>query len=311
MINTEIMIVGAGQAGKNAALTAASSGAKVLLCDKDFKKTEKIGDDILDNPNIDVWNKATVVGIYEDNTVTVVYKNEHVKVKPQRLIVATGAIDRYKAFENNDLPGILSMGTVQTLITEYGIKPGNRVLIDGEADQKIVELMENAGVTVIYKPGYTILKAIGENEVTGAIITEVDRKGQCIEGTEESVECDTICVAAGRTPLAELCALAECSMRYVEELSGYVAESDENMETTRKGVFCAGDCAGIENEEAAAMQGRIAGYSAAISLGYDKIRMIGERKKAQESLESIRDNLQSAGIRAGLEQFCIRRQGGK
>lgn len=309
MINTEIMIVGAGTAGIQAALTAAASGAEILLCDRKNAVSKEDAAAISKYSNITLWSEASVVGVYEDHVLTVVYKNEHLKVKPQRLIVATGSIDRYLAFGNNDLPGILSAGTAIQLVKEYGVLPGSNIIAVGTNEKALAEIRELLPEADV-RNDYTILNAIGEEEVTGAVIAKTDRHGCVIPETEEQVACDAICIATERKPIVDICSLAECDMTYVEELGGYIAETDSNMETTVAGVYCAGECAGVEPVDTAAVQGKIAGYSAVISLGYDKIRNIGEREQAKEELLQLRDNLQSASTRAGLEQFRINCHGG-
>ncbi len=78
-------------------------------------------------------------------------KKNYRKIKPERLIVATGASEKFLAFPpNNDLPGIYGAGAVQTLMNEYGIKPGNNVLMVGAGNIGLIvsyQLMQ-AGVNV-------------------------------------------------------------------------------------------------------------------------------------------------------------------
>ena len=116
----EIMVIGGGPAGLCAALSAASLGAKVLLVERDdvpggqlVKQTHKffgskkqyagdrgvfIGQMLLENarsaPEIEIWASCTVLSIYEDGVVTVEREGRHTKVKPQRMILATGAAER-------------------------------------------------------------------------------------------------------------------------------------------------------------------------------------------------------------------------
>jgi len=157
MKQIEIMVIGGGPAGLCAALAASSLGAKVLLAERDdvpggqlVKQTHKffgsekqyagdrgiqIGQMLLKNaqadPNIEIWTESTVLSIYEDGVVTVEYEEKHVKVKAERIILATGAAEKFLSFPGNDLPGIYGAGAVQTLMNVAGVKPAERVLMVG------------------------------------------------------------------------------------------------------------------------------------------------------------------------------------
>ncbi len=170
MKEVELLVIGSGPAGLCAAISAASSGANVLILERSFrpggqlikqthmffgsesqyashrgvdiagillKKIEEYGD------RIEIMLNATAVGFYEDNVVTVL-KNEtkYFKVKARSVICATGAYEKFLAFPNNDLPGIYGAGAVQTLMNVYGVRPGDRVLMVGAG---------NIGVIVSYQ----------------------------------------------------------------------------------------------------------------------------------------------------------------
>jgi sarcosine oxidase subunit alpha len=64
---------------------------------------------------------------------------------------------------------------------------------------------------------------------------------------------------------------------------------DENMETTRKGIFVAGDASGIEEACTAMLEGRIAGAQAALSLHPERRKEAEAIKgEARRELESFR-----------------------
>ncbi|MGV8146743.1 MAG: NAD(P)/FAD-dependent oxidoreductase [Alkaliphilus sp.] len=177
METVEMLIIGAGPAGLCAAISAVSSGAKVLLVDRNdtlggqlIKQTHmffgsekqyaatrgiditKILIDEIDRykENIIIYNNTTVLGMYEDGVVTLVRDGKYIKLKPKAVIIATGASEKVLAFPNNDLPGIYGAGAVQTLMNVYGVKPGNRVLMAGAGNIGLIvsyQLMQ-AGVKV-------------------------------------------------------------------------------------------------------------------------------------------------------------------
>ena len=179
MREVELLIIGSGPAGLCAAISAASSGAKVLILERSFKaggqlikqthmffgsesqyashrgvdiagillkKLEEFGD------QIEILLNAAAVGFYEDNVVTVLKdEKEYFKIRAKSVICATGAYEKSLAFPNNDLPGIYGAGAVQTLMNAYGVRPGDRVLMVGAGNIGVIvsyQLMQ-AGIEVV------------------------------------------------------------------------------------------------------------------------------------------------------------------
>jgi sarcosine oxidase subunit alpha len=121
-----------------------------------------------------------------------------------------------------------------------------------------------------------------------------------------NLDVDVMCIAVGLSPLSELLWQAGCQMRYVPELGGYTPKRDEDMQTTVKGIYIAGDVAGVEEASTAMVEGSLAGLCAAKSLGYD--RGFKELKEgANEQLKKLRLGPVSEKIRKGLEQIIQRR----
>ena len=237
---------------------------------------------------------ATVIGFYGDGTAAAVRGRELLHLKAGKIIVATGASENMLAFENCDLPGIYGAGAVQTLMNVHGIVPGRRVLMVGagniglivsyqllQAGVEVTDIIEAApqiggyhvhaakvlrsGVPI--HTSHTILGAAGRDKVESAEVARVDGNWKPVPGTERTLEVDTICLAVGLSPTAELLFQAGCQSWYVPELGGHLAAHDENLQTTVPGIYVAGDVSGIEEASAAMLEGRLAGLSAAESLG--------------------------------------------
>ena len=179
MKEVELLIIGSGPAGLCAAITAASSGARVLILERSFrpggqliKQTHMffgseaqyashrgvdIADILLDKvralgDRIEIMLNTTAVAFYEDNVVTALKdEKEYFKIKAKSIVCATGAFEKSLAFPNNDLPGIYGAGAVQTLMNVYGVKPGDRVLMVGAGNIGVIvsyQLMQ-AGIQVV------------------------------------------------------------------------------------------------------------------------------------------------------------------
>lgn len=287
--------------------------------------------ELLEMENVTLWTDTTVLGIYEDRIVTVEHENKHIKVDAKKIIIAAGASEKFLAFPGNDLPGIYGAGAVQTLMNVYGVKPAERILMVGagniglivsyqmlqagvdvagivEAAPKIggylvhASKLRRAGVSI--RTGYTVKKAYGEHKLEGVIICQLDENFQMIEGTEEDIKCDALCLAVGLTPLSELCWQAGCEMAFVRELSGHVAVTDEeDLQTTAEGIYVAGDVSGVEEASSAMVEGRLAGYAVAKALGHNPIQAEEGRKAAYEELKELRAGIMGQRIRTGLEKL--------
>jgi len=363
MIKTEVAVIGGGPAGLMASLAAANMGANVTLIDRNsrlggqlvkqthmFFGSEKqyasirgidigkfLASEVEKNPKIKIMLDSTVVAYYPDDGVLGIEVEEKkwVKMKADRIIIATGASERFLPFENNDLPGIYGAGAVQTLMNEHGVLPGKNVLMVGAGNIGLIvsyQLMQ-AGVNVkaiidaapniggywvhaskVARLGIPILtsytvKAAYPNEMTGAleraVIWKVDDKWQPIPGTEKVFNVDVMCIAVGLSPLAELLWQAGCQMVYVPELGGHVPLRNENMETTVPGIYVAGDVAGVEEASSAMMEGQLAGLSAAKSLGYDDGSYEEKKNEVLRELEALRSGPVGEKIRKGLSKVII------
>lgn len=359
MVEREIVVIGGGPAGLSAAIAASSLGLRVLVLDRNsrgggqlVKQTHKFfgsksqyastrGIDIANimlkkienNPNIEIMYNTTTLGFYKDDMVITAERgeNEYIKIKAKRVIVATGANEKFIPFINNDLPGVYGAGAVQTLMNEEGVIPGKNVLMVGSGNIGLIvsyQLMQ-AGVNVKaiieaapYIGGYlvhaakirrmgvpiltsrTILKAEGKEFVSRATIVKLDELWRRIPGTESVLNVDVICIAVGLSPLAELLWQAGCSMKYIPELGGHVPIRDCNLETSIPGVYVAGDVSGIEEASSAMVEGMLAGICAAMSLGYGGELSEKMRLDAIRQLDMLRSGPTGEKIRKGLEKLA-------
>ncbi|MFQ6079839.1 MAG: NAD(P)/FAD-dependent oxidoreductase, partial [Thermodesulfobacteriota bacterium] len=357
-MDTEVAVVGGGPAGLSAAIHAAKLGCKVTIIDENnrlggqlVKQTHKffgsrehyaairginigkiLADEAIRSENIVTLENASAVGLYKGNVLGVVQDNDFITLQAKKVIVSTGAYERTHIFENNDLPGIMGAGGVQTMMNVYGIRPGNEALMVGAGNvgliisyqllqagvdvEGVVEAAPNIGGYTVHASkirrmgvpiytSHTIKRAWGGNRVKGATIIALDKNWGEIPGTEKNITCDLICVATGLKPTYELLYQVGCKMEFIPELGGHTPLRTRNMETTIKGVYISGDAAGIEEASTAIVGGRIAGISAALGLGYGGKEAEGLREKSIEELEMLRSGPTSARIRSGLEKVLV------
>lgn len=82
----------------------------------------------------------------------------------------------------------------------------------------------------------------------------------------------------GLSPLAELVWMAGCRFIYLHDLGGFIPIHSCDMQTSIEDIYVAGDVTGIEEASTALEEGRLAGLSAAESLGYLKSKECFRKK---------------------------------
>lgn len=280
----------------------------------------KIGEELLQEAydyGVLVELNAIVIGLYLDKEVTVKIGEEVRHYKGDAIIVATGATENVVTFKGWTLPGVMGAGAAQTMMNMHHITPGKKVLMLGsgnvglvvgfqllQAGCEVVALVDAApkvggyGVHaskitrcgVPFYLSHTIIKAEGEEKVTGVTIGEVDNNWKIIQGTEKHFEVDTICLAVGLSPMSQLLKMAGCEMK--DTPTGYVPVCGKNGATSVAGIYAAGDVSGIEEASSAMIEGRMAGITVSEYLGYM------EKNACDIAVEKLEDALQS--LREGM-----------
>ena len=120
---------------------------------------------------------------------------------------------------------------------------------------------------VPYHLGAAVVAAAGEEEVRAATFARLDGAGDPLPGSERTVAVDAVVAGHGFLSASRLARMAGCQHDFRPEVGGYVPRRDVNMETTRPGVFAAGDGAGVGGAPLSRIEGRIAGLASAARVG--------------------------------------------
>ncbi len=279
----------------------------------------QIGQDLLreaEEAGVEMRLDTVVYGIFPDRRLGLICGDHTEELVASVIILATGANENALTFPGWTLPGVMGAGATQTLINIHRVIPGQRILMVGagnvglivtyqllQAGAEVVAIIEGlsyiggygvhaskvrrAGVPIL--TNHTILQAEGDEKVKGAVIAQVDEKWEPVTGTQETLDVDTICLAVGLSPLAELAWMAGCQSSYIPSLGGWVPLHDENLETSLPGVYVAGDLAGIEEASTAMEEGRLAGLTAAEALGHLSPKEASAKKgEVRERLAALR-----------------------
>ena len=280
----------------------------------------RIGQELLkeaEEAGVEVVLNATVLGLYPEKEVLVQQGEEVKHYKGDAVLVATGAAENMVNFRGWTLPGVIGAGAAQTMMNLHHIKPGNRIMMLGTGNVGLVvsfQLMQ-AGCEVValadaapkiggygvhaakvartgvpFYLSHTIKEVEGKDCVTGVTIAQVDSHFQFIPGTEKHFDVDTVCVAVGLSPMAQLLKMDGIEMD--TSTGGFVPKCDEVGATSIPGIYAAGDVAGIEEASSAMIEGRMSGAAIAEYLGYtDAASKESREKELEKSLDSLRQGM--------------------
>jgi sarcosine oxidase subunit alpha len=159
----DVLVVGAGPAGIAAALAAAESGARVILCDE----TAEFGGSLLSESSalidggsalewvqqamaslakkrgVTLLARTTAFGYFPHNLIGLAERlTDHLasppklqprerlwQVRARSVVLATGAIERPLVFPGNDRPGIMLADSAHTYLQRYGVRVGTRTVV--------------------------------------------------------------------------------------------------------------------------------------------------------------------------------------
>jgi sarcosine oxidase, subunit alpha len=289
--HADVLVVGGGIAGTAAAIAAAELGADTVLADEG---PEPGGQALIDTDGaataaelarraraagVEVLANAPALG-YFDGLVPVWQQDTMHQVRAQRYVFATGTIEQPLVFAGNDLPGVMLAGGARRLAALYAVKPGNRAVIATTSDRGLqaARALRDAGVEIVavadLRPqpsaladqlrrsgapvfaGHTVIEARGGKVVSEAVIAPVDG------GDEHSFACDLIVVSGGAIPASSLLLQAGAQSAYDID-RGHFA-----LAQLPEGIHAAGEVAGIDGDDEAAISGELAGREAAHGLGH-------------------------------------------
>ena len=337
----DVAVIGAGPAGAHAAMAAKAVGVDCVVIDE----SEAAGGQVYRAPAIrSADDKSEIaegdrlraelqssgaalafgrrVWLVESGfAIHTVGDSGSERIEADRLILATGTVERVTPFVGWTTPGVIGLAAATILLKSQATLPGRRTLVAGRGPLLaavavgILDLGGEVAAVLDQSPRTRWLKALpkllsrpdllargigwwsklqraGVSILHDSDIAEVGTAdGGLLVKTKagETFACDAVTVGHGLTPSTEITRLLGAKHHFTPELGGWVPERDAFGRTSEDGLFICGDGAGLRGAAAASLAGKLAGLTVAHDLGHID----------QANFEAQSSTLQAALARAG------------
>lgn len=255
--------------------------------------------------NIDYRPSTTVWQVEDAHRVLVSGGSGAYELRAKEIVVATGAMERPMPLPGWTLPGVMTAGAAQVLLKSSGSVPAGRVVMIGsgplllllaeqllKAGTTIAAILETTAVGAYFKSSRHLFSALRAPEYLAkgmrmmrairAAGVPVHRAYDWIElsgdervrevafnreGRSERVAADVVLLHQGVVPNANLGLALRCEHRWNQDQRAFLPSTNLWGQSSIANVHFAGDCAGIEGAQCAALTGRLAALNVALRLG--------------------------------------------
>jgi len=205
--SVDVLVIGAGRAGRAAAERHAAAGREVVVVDE---RPRHAG---LAIAGAEVLAPARALGVYEGRLVPVHMGAVLHRIRARHIVVATGAIEQPLLFDGNDIPGVMTPGAVLRMIEDWSIRPGSRAVVLAADDAAL------AAAERLREVGVEVAEVVDLREGPAPTVRATARRGllSSVRLDRRRVDCDLVVASAGRQPAYSLLAQAGGSVRFDAE----------------------------------------------------------------------------------------------
>ena len=276
----DCLVVGAGPAGLAAAAAAARAGEAVVLIEDhaeiggqlahrggtieggDWRQWAESVRALVPANGGRVMTATTAFGVYDHNLVCAWERRAPLpdalwRIRPKRIVVAAGAIERPLVVPDNDRPGVMSADAALAYLRRFAVLVGRRIAVatNNDSAYPVAEALAEAGAVVeildtrVDGPKSTLRVLYGVE--VEAVAGRSGVTGVKVGGAR--LPADALLLSGGWTPTVHLYQQARGKLRYDESLAALVPAAKV------EGVTVAGAANGAFTLDEALRQGHAAG----------------------------------------------------
>ena len=160
--HVDVVVIGGGRAGLEAAVAAAAGGKDVVVVDDGpdlggALRADRDGDRRAGElkqraleAGVELLAPAVAIGLFEYGLVPVACGNTLLKLRAERVVVAAGIVEQPLVFPGNDLVGVMLAVGVRRLVNLWSVKPAERAFVITADDRGLAAAaaLHAAGVEV-------------------------------------------------------------------------------------------------------------------------------------------------------------------
>jgi len=239
------------------------------------------------------------------DSIAVTVEGQAYQTASDAIVIATGAQERPVAFPGWQLPGVMGVGAAQILLKSSGVIAKNPPVLFGSGPLlylfaaqlihmgvKPCEILDTAStvqkfkalrylpgalltpaylrqglsfMATIYRAGVSVFTGVEGAEALGD--TSVEAVRYQFAGKSFEIKTSHLYTHHGVIPETRLAQSLKCEHRWDESGQCWIPITDQWGQSTIKGVFIAGDNAGILGAESAPLSGQLAALAIAAKLG--------------------------------------------
>jgi glycine/D-amino acid oxidase-like deaminating enzyme len=319
----DVLVVGAGPAGLSAAHELALAGANVIVADERLQPGGQYfkplaPSHVVERQRLDgqfrqglalheatlragahILNETTVWAAFSATEVAAIVAGRSTLFRPKRLILATGAYEQPLPVPGWTLPGVMTVGALQTLARSYRVAPGERIVIAGngplclqtaaeliDGGANVVAVLESAGAPGIASLPKVLRAAWADPRLLAkglALAWQLkpllhwrrrvtrllgEDRVRRVEAADLAFDADIVALGYGFSSSSELARSLGCAHRFVARGVGSMETvTDADGRTSVPEVFAIGDGARFGGAQAAMAAGAIAAAAVASDLG--------------------------------------------